>query len=155
MKKEEITTIINEIISKLPLPLSLVLFEEFVKELKEVKLPEIKEITKSIILRNVFISGTYKMLEVTGKGKIREAIIIINKPTINIYIEIDDREVINHSYDELSKISGYVEGIDAFQSNEDYIIRIANLSFIKKALIFLKANVLLKHGLVLYDIKEG
>lgn len=156
MSKEKVSDeLIEQILSKFPLPIALIIAEE-IKSAVEDRLEGLKvaEATRSVIIRDKVIDGVYTLLSITGKGRVREAVLILDKPDADIYVEADGRALINHSFAELQEVSDVMEEVDAFDKNGYYVIRLTNISFLNNCYIYVKPlkPLTIKQGLVLYNV---
>jgi hypothetical protein len=147
--------LIEEILNKFPLPIALIIAEE-IKSAVEDRLEGLKaaEATRSVIVRDQAIDGVYTLLSLAGKGRVREAVLILDKPDADIYVEADGRALINHSFAELQEVSDVMEDVDAFDKNGYYVIRLTNISFLSNCYIHVRPRkpLTIKQGLVLYNV---
>ena len=156
MSKEKVSDeLIEQILSKFPLPIALIIAEE-IRSAVEDRLEGLKaaEATRSVIVRDQAIDGVYTLLSLTGKGRVREAVLILDKPDVDIYVEADGRALINHSFAELQEVSDVMEEVDAFDKNGYYVIRLTNISFLSNCYIHVRPRkpLTIKQGLVLYNV---
>jgi len=145
---------IKKFLERLPLPLALVFVEEIKNAVEEhLKDLKIRSQTRSFVLKDQVVDKVFSFLSLEGRGKIRELVLISDSPSFNIYIEVDGRSLINHSFNDLAKISELMEDIDVV-TNDYYVVRVANISFLNKASVVInpQTKIVLKQAFVLYDL---
>jgi hypothetical protein len=146
--------VVEELLERLPLPLALILAEE-IREGVEEALRELRgaEATRSIVLRDRALEGVFELLSLSGRGRIRELLLVSTSPDFNLYVELDGLELVNHSFRELEEVSEVLEEVDAFERNGYYVVRLRGLGFRDKCLVVVKPHgrLVLKHAFALYD----
>jgi len=144
---------LNEFISELPLPIALIIADEIRSGVEE-KIGIPREVTQTVSYRDKVVETTFTLIDVTGTGKVRELVLLTDKPDFDMYVEIDSRAVINHSFTELQDVSEAMEEVDAFDRDGEYVVRFTNLSFLNRFLALIKprGRITLKQALVLYNL---
>ena len=140
---------------KLPIPIGLVIAEEL-KEGVEKALKTVKreEATRAHVIRNQLVEGVFTFLSLTGRGRVRELLLMFDSPDVGLYVECDGRPLINHDFKELQDLSEVMEEIDAFERDSSYVFRVSNVSFLSgfTCVVKPKKRVLIKQGMTIYDL---
>lgn len=104
---------------------------------------------------NTYVTGTYKLFEYDGRGKLKEAVFLCNRFPTYVIVDIDRIETISFSSSELQSVSDYSQYFDAYQYEENYIIRLVDLVFLKNVQVWFKTEVpvTIKFGYILYDVR--
>jgi len=126
--------------------------EKIIERIEKVKEEIIK--TKILNLVDRTIERYKELLNIKGRGSIREITIISESSNFNVIIFVDEKEFINSSYNELEEISSYSNSIDAFEEDGKYIVHITDISFGKNLRfgIFVNGTTKFNRIYVLYDI---
>ena len=146
---------LDKLLTQLPIPLSFIIAEEIRESIvEELKGLRVEEVTQSLTVRDRVIEGVYELLNVVGRGRVRELVLITDNPNVNIYVEVDTRPIINHTLIELQQLSEVLEGIDVFERNDSYILRVSNISFIERCYVVVKplTKAVIRHAFALYNL---
>ena len=155
LKRYGLSRELGEVLERLPIPLAIIVAEELREGIEKVISDiRLKEATYSTTVRNQIVDKLYTFLSLSGRGKLREAVLITNSPEFNIYVDVDGRSIVNHSFSELMDVSEYMEEIDAFDKNGYYVVRLSSLAFLSRCQIVLLPykNLVLKHAFAIYNI---
>jgi hypothetical protein len=95
---------------------------------KPLELP--KPQTQFIDRSGVRISGAYELLNLTGRGALKELAIISPSRNFSIQVFSDDMTRIFRSFDELRQISQHVESIAAYEEDGFYVLSVRDISWI-------------------------
>jgi hypothetical protein len=146
---------LEELLRRLPTPLAIILAEEL-REGVEEALRELRgaEATRSVALRDREVEGVFELLSLSGRGRVRELLLVSTSPDFDLYVEVDGLELVNHSFRELEEVSEVLEEVDAFERNGHYVVRLRNLGFREKCLVVVRprGRLVLKHAFALYDV---
>jgi len=147
---------VEELIKSLPIPLALILAEELKDELREALGKAGRLVTRTVVMRDVVLEGVSDLLKVSGKGRVREAVIVSDTTSYDVYVEVDGRSVLNHSFDDLALLSDVLEFVDALSRNGSYLLRLSELSFLSGCVVRVKprGSVRLSQVLITYDVLE-
>jgi len=150
------TDLVEELIKSLPIPLALILAEELKDEVREALGKAGRLVTRTVAMRDVVLEGVLDLLKVSGKGMVREAVIVSDTTSYDVYVEVDGRSVLNHSFDELVLLSDVLEYVDALSRDGSYLLRLSELSFLSGCVVRVKprGNVRLNQVLIIYDVLE-
>lgn len=85
------------------------------------------------------IRGTYELVDLSGRGRLKEAVISTTSPKFKFKI-IMDNYVDHMSYDEAVSASKYLEYFDAFEEDGEYKIKFYDLGFKKNFKILIEAD---------------
>jgi len=146
---------VDELLGQLPLPIAIIIAEELREAVKEgLRETRVKEATESRIIRDRVVDGVFEFLNISGSGRIRELMLITDNPQFNIYVELDNKPTINHSFTELQQLSEVMEEIDAFEKNGLFVFRATNLYFTEKCYVVVKPiiKITIKHGFILFNL---
>jgi hypothetical protein len=113
---------------------ALIIAEEFARELGETvaeKMPRPERfITRTFDRKDVVIPKVFSPVDVNIRGKLKEFIVISPTNNFRIMVERDRRLEIDRSYSEMEEISPYLNTIDAFKTNNKYIVRISDFEWV-------------------------
>ena len=146
---------VDELLDQLPLPIVIIIAEELREAIKNsLREARVEEATESRIIRDRVIDSVFELLNISGSGKIRELMLITDSPEFNIYVELDNKPIINHSFTELQQLSEIMEEIDAFEKNGLFVFRATNLYFTEKCKVIVKPaiKITIKHGFILFNL---
>jgi hypothetical protein len=144
---------VEELIERLPVPVALIIADELRSALEE-RVGVAKEATYTVSFRSRVVETEFTLLDVRGRGRVREAVLLADSPDFDVYVEVDGRSIFSHSFAELQSISEVMEGVDAFDRDGEYVFRFSDLSFLNRFLYVIRprGRVTLKHALVLYNL---
>ena len=145
----------EELLKRLPIPLVLIFAEELSSRLEGVfEGVRVREVTKSVIVRDLSIDKLYDFINLLGVGRVRELVLITDLPDFELHVEVDGRLLIRHSFDELSSISQVMEEVDAFEKDGAYVVRLSNIRFTNNCKVYVlpRKRITIKQGLTLYDM---
>jgi hypothetical protein len=142
-------------LEKLPIPIGLVIAEELREGVEEaLKTVKREEATRTHVIRNQLVEGVFTFLSLTGRGRVRELLLMFDNHEVGLYVECDGRSLINHDFNELQDLSEVMEEIDAFERDGSYVFRIGNVSFLSSfsCIVKPKKRALIRQGMVIYDL---
>jgi len=163
MTEDYIKSLIDKIRERLgekAVPLSVILVEEFAREIGErisegMPKPQ-RLVTDSVEVANQLLTKVSELARVEGEGVLREAIIEVEGSNVRLYVNVDGfNKIPSHSnVEDLLKLSGYLEYLDVIANEGTYIIHITNLRFLKGFSIILSPlkPTSLRRAFILYDI---
>jgi len=97
----------------------------------QTKTPKQVEKTKIVMSRPTTISGTARLLQLSGKGKIDELSVITTNPNARISIMIDGRQLINESISSLRELSTYANWLGIQELDNETVVVVSDLSYDK------------------------
>jgi hypothetical protein len=145
---------------ELPLPLAIIIAEELREGVEEAIGRLGKPLSTYVVdHRMLRLSGSREMLDLRGRGTLRELIIISEDPNLLISLEADDRQIINHRLLELMDVSELLEDVDVFERNGSHVFRISSVHFLsglRNILVPLNpsSQVTVKRYFALYDVES-
>jgi len=89
------------------------------------------EKTKIVMSRPTTISGTARLLQLSGKGKIDELSVITTNPNARISIMVDGRQLINESISSLRELSTYANWLGIQELDNETVVVVSDLSYDK------------------------
>jgi len=90
-----------------------------------------KEKTKIVMSRPTTVSGTARLLQLSGKGKIDELSVITTNPNARISIMVDGRLLINESISSLKELSTYTSWLGVQELDNETVVVVSDLSYDK------------------------
>jgi len=97
----------------------------------QTKTPKRVEKTKIVMSRPTTISGTARLLQLSGKGKIDELSVITTNPNARISIMVDGRQLINESISSLRELSTYANWLGIQELDNETVVVVSDLSYDK------------------------
>jgi hypothetical protein len=137
--------------------------EEATRELKSISssltpVPSIGLKTKVINIEDCIITKGKgrKILSITGRGKLRELVIISPSNNFSICFSIDGETQKYYTFDELESIATYIDTFVAIESNGSYIFHISDCSFQSSIRFWISTGEKIKFNriMIIYDILE-
>lgn len=123
-----------------PQELDLVMVEEMAEQIAE-RFPKPREVvTKTLDKKDVSFTGTYNIISVTVRGKLRELTLHSKSKKFHVYILADKMVKLDRSFEELDAISEYLNVIDAFEVDGEYVVHLKDLSWERKFLLTVTAR---------------
>lgn len=96
---------------------------------------------KTVILHHkIRITKPTILAKEEGNGKISEITIIAQNKNTKIRVNVDDKDIIDHTLEELTKISKYINTINAEFYNDTYFFSISNIKYLKNFEITILSN---------------
>ena len=149
----------SDLLRELPVPLAIIIAEELREGVEEALGKLRKPLSTYVVDHKMLrLSGSRKMLDLSGRGTLRELLIITDSPDLLVALEADDRQVVNHRLSELAEVSDLLENIDVFERDGSYVFRISSVHFLTRlrnvlAPITPTAQATVKRYFALYDIE--
>jgi len=110
-------------------------------ELFAKRVPKPREvITKTLDRDQAKFIGAQDLISVRGRGKLREFMVRAKGKNFRVIILADGLKKLDRTYDELDVISEYLDFIDAFEVDGEYIIHLKEVSWISDFLLTLLAE---------------
>jgi len=151
---------LSDLLRELPVPLAIIIAEELREGVEEALGKLRKPLSTYVVDHKMLrLSGSRKMLDLSGRGTLRELLIITDSPDLLVALEADDRQVVNHRLSELAEVSDLLENIDVFERDGSYVFRISSVHFLTRlrnvlAPITPTAQATVKRYFALYDIEQ-
>ena len=133
LRPPEVIEVPPERVLELPLPE----LKEISEKLDRLRPPEV--VTKTLDRRMEF-EGAKEILSVTGRGRLREFILRAASKEFRVEIMVDGVPKIDRSFDDLGRITAYLDTIDAFEVDGEYVVRIGEMSWLKTFRLMIYAN---------------
>lgn len=150
----------SDLLRELPVPLAIIVAEELREGVEKVLRALGKPLSTYVVdHRMLGLSGSRTMLDLSGRGTLRELLIIADSPDLLVALEVDSRQIVNHRLTELMEVSDLLENIDVFERNGSYVFRISSVHFLNRLRNILvpltpSAQATVKRYFALYDIES-
>jgi hypothetical protein len=148
-----------ELLRELPLPLAIIIAEEL-REGVEEALGKLRKPLSTYVVDHKMLSleGSREMLNLRGRGTLRELLVVFEDPDLLVALEADGRQIINHRLSELMDVSELLEDVDVFERNGSYVFRISSVHFLSGLRNVLaplnpSARATVKRYFAIYDIE--
>lgn len=126
------------------------------EKIRDIKIARYIEDTVIIKKENIVLNRFTRLFDGDGVGRLRELVIVSDKDNYIIRIYSDDVVKIDNSFKKLMESSPYLNTIDAFKSDNKYILRISDIKWMGKLKIDLipLEKIFFEKIIVLADIKK-
>jgi len=143
----------EELLSRLPTPIALVIAEELAREVAEGVSESLKVETRVLEKRDLTFTGEVELFKLEGRGLLRELVVLTDSPDFGFTLAADGRVLYNDSFRALSFISELFEDLDVFETDGTHAVRVARVSFLKGLQVVLRAQgqVRVLRALALFD----
>lgn len=124
------------------IPLGIILVDEIAREIaREIseRLPR-KLVTRTVDYRNTLVDGELVVVDSKKPGRIHEMVFRSTGKNYVVAVVADATTLLRGSFDELSDVGKYLESVDAFESNGDYVVYIKDLKWDKECKVIVKAQ---------------
>ena len=143
----------EELLSRLPTPIALVIAEELAREIAEGVSETFKVETSVLERRDFTFTGEVELFSLDGRGLLRELVVLTDSPDFDFTLLADGRVLYSDSFRALKFISELFEDLDVFEADGAYAVRVAKVSFLKGLQVVLRARGQVKvlRALALFD----
>jgi hypothetical protein len=143
----------EELLSRLPTPIALVIAEELAREIAEGVSENLKVETHVLEKRDFTFTGEVELFRLDGRGLLRELVVLTDSPDFSFTLVVDGRVLYNDDFRALRFISELFEDLDVFETDGAYTVRVARVSFLKGLQAILKSQGRVKvfRALALFD----
>ena len=83
--------------------------------------------TRRLLLRDVELPNV--VADVRGGGRVRELVLKSKTKAFGLYVEVDGEALYNDDFSWFSSVSQEMEGVDAFEEDGIYVLRLSDISF--------------------------
>ena len=145
--------VVEELLSRLPTPIALVIAEELAREIAEGVSEGLKVETIVLEKRDFTFTGEVELFRFEGRGLLRELVVLTDSPDFSFTLMADSRVLYNDSFKALRFISELFEDLDVLETDGVYAVRVARVSFLKGLQVILKSQGQVKvlRALALFD----
>jgi hypothetical protein len=148
---------LSELLKELPIPLAIIVAEEL-REGVEEALAKLRKPISTYVVEHKMLSliGSKTLLDLVGRGTLRELLIISDSPNLLVMVEADGRPIINHRLSELMEVTELLENIDVFERNGTHVLRISSVYFLNKLRNVLVSPITttVRRYFAIYDIES-
>lgn len=143
----------EELLSRLPTPIALVIAEELAREIAEGVVEGLKVETNVLEKRDFTFTGEVELFRLQGRGLLRELVVLTDSPDFSFTLTADGRVLYNDDFRALKFISELFEDLDVLEANGAYAVRAARVSFLEGLQVILKSQRQVKvlRALALFD----
>jgi len=108
---------------------------ELIEKLEELaeKVRPREVVTRVKDVKDVHVTFEYDVFKIPTRGKLHELMIRSPSDRYTIYLAADGIAKLHRSFPELEEVSEYLRAIDAFKVDEEYVLRIADFSWLEAA----------------------
>ena len=102
----------------------------------EIKVPEVripKPLTRVIDLKNKLVEFEFTVFESSAPGTLKELVLCSPSNEYSILLSVDGVVKLYKSWDEMQALSQYLETVDAFKNNEEYVLHLKDFSWLESA----------------------
>ena len=144
---------VEELLSRLPTPIALVIAEELAREIAEGVSESFKVETIVLEKRDFTFTGEVELFRLQGRGLLRELVVLTDSPDFSFTLTVDGRVLYNDDFRALKFISELFEDLDVLEANGAYAVRAARVSFLEGLQVILKSRGQVKvlRALALFD----
>jgi hypothetical protein len=130
---------VRSAIERVKLPLALILAEEVAREVAQAirPPPRLKMVTRTLDLSRKLVRGFEELISSRREGKLRELMIRSLSKDFRVAMLVDGVRLMDRSFDELVEVSQYLESVDAFEAEGEYILRLKDISWTRDFLLAL------------------
>jgi hypothetical protein len=148
---------VEELLSRLPTPLALVIAEELAREIAEGVTEGFKVETHVLERRDFTFTGEVELFSLDGRGFLRELVVLTDSPEFDFTLLADGRVLYNDGFKALRFISELFEDLDVFEMDGAHAVRVARVSFLNGLRVVLRSREQVKilRALVLADTFKG
>lgn len=83
--------------------------------------------TRRLLLRDVELPRV--IADVRGGGRVKELVLKSKTKAFGLYVEVDGETLYNDDFSWFSSVSQEMEGVDAFEEDGAYVLRLSDISF--------------------------
>lgn len=96
--------------------------------------------------KNIEVDGVWEMCDIKGPGYLYECLVVTTATDFDLVVVLDGRRPYEGSYSEYQALSVYVDEITAMQSDSNYRVHLAGLSFNESLRIYVKGTLTLSRA---------